>query len=227
MTKNFGIIWRRRVYFSANARISRSSVMGPAVSFKLEVFGIKTEQVVGTGPKNNILKGDVLEHISRLNLKPTKTQVLTVDRPIINRRKLSKGRIILSDDILQSLRYFLEGRGKTDMLDKMILLSILGAFAKVYPPSLWAAFQQDSSEYLYSLLGHPLSRAIPNHPNDPLFLAISFDQKLSLDAKVHIVINRDLMRYTVDIEYPENSLDLDAIETYLLECVQDPTLNLL
>lgn len=42
---------------------SATRLLGPAVRLMLSRFGIKQVDVEPTGPKNNLLKGDVLSHI--------------------------------------------------------------------------------------------------------------------------------------------------------------------
>lgn len=51
-------------------RVSKFSMVGPAVRGLLELYGLESSQIPPSGPHNNLIKGDVLEYIKKQNLKP-------------------------------------------------------------------------------------------------------------------------------------------------------------
>lgn len=45
-------------------------LVGPAVNLYLKHYGLTLGQVVGSGPKGTVSKGDILKHVKANNLKP-------------------------------------------------------------------------------------------------------------------------------------------------------------
>lgn len=48
--------------------------MGPSVRNLLSHYHLKPEQITSTGPHNTLLKGDVLEYVSKHNLRPAQVE---------------------------------------------------------------------------------------------------------------------------------------------------------
>ena len=47
-----------------------SRALGPAVRNLLERYGLSAKKITGSGPRGLLLKGDVLQHIQKENVKP-------------------------------------------------------------------------------------------------------------------------------------------------------------
>eukprot|EP01130_Rhizamoeba_saxonica_P016250 TRINITY_DN7476_c0_g1_i1.p1 TRINITY_DN7476_c0_g1~~TRINITY_DN7476_c0_g1_i1.p1 ORF type:complete len:473 (-),score=128.97 TRINITY_DN7476_c0_g1_i1:22-1248(-) len=57
---------------SSGRKLTSSGVLFPSVNRLFNIYGLSASDVTPTGPKNNILKGDVLKYIKKNGLKPSK-----------------------------------------------------------------------------------------------------------------------------------------------------------
>lgn len=71
-------------------------VTGPAVHRLLEQFGLTAADVPATGPKGNLLKGDILNVISQKGLQPKPPKSGTVYNSVLGESPVFKGIFIVS-----------------------------------------------------------------------------------------------------------------------------------
>jgi len=62
----------------------RQALIGPAVRLLLQDYQIDPQQLKASGPKGNLLKSDVLSHISHSNLRPNPPKVHAKPEPTTN-----------------------------------------------------------------------------------------------------------------------------------------------
>lgn len=199
-----------------------AAALSPAVLNLVRRHGIDPREVRASGPKNNILKGDVLAYLASPRPRALELASTLSSSDLVTN-------LVLTAEALQTLRVFasqvdLDSR----MTEQLLAKALCHAAAQLASPELVAEIHYSGhDESLQVQLGGPLSRKLGPGSEAP-FLAIDFAAKGGRNAApLAVSIQRRDGAKLVEVHCRQTGFDLVAFMHRLSINISDPHAMLL
>lgn len=200
----------------------RSSLrpLSPAVARLVETHNLNVSAISASGPKNNILKGDVLSFLAR-------PQATSDDR-----RRRGSASFSVERQQLVKLRTTLNIQ-QNDQLNRLIAVALCRAAAQQSSPAHWAFIKNAGNENGTRMIQLGASSSAPTSPqgkDQSPFLHITFaGMPQPTDCPVTIEVNVDAThdRYNLQLEHSSSSFDCSQFIKTFTENITDPYMMLL
>jgi hypothetical protein len=185
--------------------------LSPAVQWRVGAYKLDPQRLPATGPKNNILKGDVLSFLQNRS-----TPLVKIPQKVV---------LILTEVHTAQLREFVAAV-HPDMQDRLLAKAVCHALSKVKSPNLSMAVV-DNSGIFRGTVGSPIS-VQSDDGKDP-YLWISFvDRDIKGEGvQVNVNVTRNGDQYTLEVDSRDETVNMNDFLRILTRNVSDPYLMLL
>lgn len=208
--------------------IRSTQTLSPAVYWRVKAHRIDPQAVSATGPKNNILKGDILRYLQDQSQSPSHNKQNSLPG---NYRKYA---LILTKSNMKAIKEFTRSDVVEEcyiwnaLLLKALCHSLIGS--QGIPPDSWMAIHALDGSIKYNHIGSSLSTKCESNDPPEVFLGINLSCARSIpSAPLIATIHCKLDTVVIELESHSNGtlLDMESLIQHFHRNILDPPLMLL